>query len=74
MAEKPKKLKVKKMAAVPKFIITKDSRNGLVPYAGPTCLKAGVPLAKKYESEDDAKADAAKLTQANPAGFSVWPA
>ena len=42
-------------------------------YSGPTCQTAGVEAGEVYESLEEAKSDAAKLTRCNPVGFTVEP-
>lgn len=56
------------------YVIAKDSRNGLKPYSGPSCAKAGVTPGKVYDSVEAAQVDVDKLVAVNPVGFSVWPA
>lgn len=55
------------------YFIHKSSRYTSTGYRGPACEHAGVEPGKLYDSEEEAKIDAKKLSNVNPVGFTVSP-
>lgn len=53
------------------YFIRKRGRSTLNPYDGPACAEAGVPRGAWYLSEQEAQADADRLSAVNPVGFEV---
>ena len=53
------------------YFIRKRSRASQIPYCGPSCELAGVPIGTWYETEADALTDAAKLDRVNAVGWVV---
>ncbi len=54
------------------YVITKWSRTpGSVSYNGPACKHAGVIGGRVYTDEQEALADAKRLSDVNPIGFIV---
>lgn len=56
------------------YKITKASRLGGTPYAGPTYEAAGTPPAHIYTNKEEAERDAKKMAKHNPVGFTVQEA
>lgn len=55
------------------FHIYKKKKEPGIPYDGATCERLGIEKGKVYKSISEAKADAKRMSDSNPAGFEVAP-